>query len=41
MEPVSRGKNEERQLVHKMAGGQGWGVPFSEKAGVIKQKTAS
>ena len=28
-------KNETRQLVQKVAGGQGWGMPFSEKAGVI------
>ena len=38
MEPESRGKNEARQLVQKMAGGRGGGVPFSEKAGVIISK---
>ena len=36
MEPVSKEKNEARQLVQKWLEGSGGGVGFSEKAGVIK-----
>ena len=36
MEPVSRGKNVARQLVQKIARGQGCRVPIDEKAEVIK-----